>query len=108
MAEQIIGGPEPDVVALKLFDNPLDVSDAESADRLSGRSGSIALAEPANKPTTSLMMVADEDRYLMKTNRVVVRKRKSTVMVKLAFFDMRVRSARLPYGSFFGSRCPMA
>ena len=23
MAEQIIGGPEPDVVALKLFDNPL-------------------------------------------------------------------------------------
>ena len=35
-------------------------------------------------------------------------KKKSTVMVKLAFLNARGHSARLPYGSFFGSRCPMA
>ena len=34
MAEQIIGGPEPDVVALKLFEDPLESSYQQTWDGL--------------------------------------------------------------------------
>jgi len=64
MAEQVIGGPEPDVVTLK------------SADGLPPASGGVrgmALAEPKAKPATSVVMTADVDRYARKANRIVVR-----------------------------------
>jgi hypothetical protein len=63
MAEQVIGGPEPDVVTLNLGMEPSG----------SSAGGAVLMAEPRPKPSTSVMMVADEDRYVRKTNRVVVR-----------------------------------
>jgi hypothetical protein len=62
MAEQVIGGPEPDVVTLHLGSTPNGPS-----------SGDAVLAKPRPKPKTSLVMIADEDRYARKTNRIVVR-----------------------------------
>jgi hypothetical protein len=59
MAEQVIGGPEPDVVTLKL-----------SADSAAGQ---IALAEPKIKPKTSFVMTADIERYARKASWIVVR-----------------------------------
>jgi hypothetical protein len=62
MAEQVIGGPEPDVVTLNLGMIPPN------------HSGSAAiLAQPRPKPRTSVVMMADEDRYVRKANRIVVR-----------------------------------
>ncbi len=63
MAEQVIGGPAPDVVTLK-FDDGYP---------LSSTAGALALAEPPAKPVTSIMMLADIDRYAQKANRIVVR-----------------------------------
>ncbi len=63
MAEQVIGGPEPDVVALKGF----EVSDQSIAQ------STLVLAEPATKPSTSLVMKAEIERYSLKANRIVVR-----------------------------------
>ncbi len=62
MAEQVIGGPEPDVVALKLSER-FDVA----------ASAGLALAEPVTKPSTSVVMKADVERYASKANRIVVR-----------------------------------
>lgn len=63
MAEQVIGRPEPDVVALKGF----EVSDQSIAQ------STLVLAEPASKPSTSLVMKAEIERYSLKANRIVVR-----------------------------------
>jgi hypothetical protein len=64
MAEQVIGGPEPDVVTLKLSANWSPPGSAASA---------IALAEPKTKPATSFVMAADTERYTRKANWIVVR-----------------------------------
>ena len=73
MAEQIIGGPEPDVVALKLYEDPLATKDHLEWRDFTLGGNSVALAEPKTKPTASMVMIADEDRYVLKTNRIVVR-----------------------------------
>lgn len=62
MAEQVIGGPEPDVVVLKLdAGKSVEIGQA------------IMLAEPSTQPSTSVVMRADADRYVQKANRIVVR-----------------------------------
>jgi len=66
MAEQVIGGPEPDVVTLKLSD---DVDEATAAKT----GAAIAVAEPQAKPVTSVVMKADIERYAAKANRIVIR-----------------------------------
>jgi hypothetical protein len=63
MAEQIIGGPAPDVVTLNLDDVLISQSTG----------GGVAIAEPKAKPRTSFVMSSDEDRYVRKVNQVVVR-----------------------------------
>jgi len=63
MAEQVIGGPAPDVVTLHLN---TDFPAGSSA-------GVVALAPPKAKPTTSIVMSADVERYAHKANRIVVR-----------------------------------
>ncbi len=65
MAEQIVGGPEPDVVALKTFAEPISESPT----------GGIAVAEPAvvTQPKTSFVMKAEPERYAHKANQIVVR-----------------------------------
>jgi len=65
MAEQIVGGPEPDVVALKNFTELFSESPT----------GRVAVAEPAvvTQPTTRFVMKADPERYAHKANQVVVR-----------------------------------
>lgn len=64
MAEQVIGGPEPDVVTLKLAGrSALD----------SGEGAVAALAPPSTKPATSFVMTAETERYASKANRIVVR-----------------------------------
>ena len=73
MAEQIIGGPEPDVVALKLFEDPLATENQLEWRNFTLGGNAVALAEPKTKPNASMVMIADEDRYVLKTNRVVVR-----------------------------------
>jgi hypothetical protein len=63
MAEQVIGGPIPDVVTLHLND-----------DFTGGSSASVAtLAPPKTKPTARIVMTADAERYAGKANRIVVR-----------------------------------
>lgn len=62
MAEQVIGGPEPDVVALMLD----DIESTESG-------GTRVLTEPATLPSTSVVMKAEMERYVQKANRIVVR-----------------------------------
>jgi len=64
MAEQVIGGPEPEVVTLK--------SAGESATE-SGEGVVAALATPSTKPATSFVMTAETERYARKANRIVVR-----------------------------------
>jgi len=63
MAEQIIGGPEPDVVTLQQndirFPSPVG--------------GSTMLAEAPPRPKTQFVIPADVERYAAKANRVVVR-----------------------------------
>jgi len=66
MAEQVIGGPEPDVVTLKLDDVADSLDDAESGE-------AVAVAEPQVKPAAHVVMTADEERYARKANRIVVR-----------------------------------
>ena len=73
MAEQIIGGPEPDVVALKLYDDPIETPDGQRSEEFGFGGNGIALAPPQLKPTTSMVMIAEEDRYVLKSNRIVVR-----------------------------------
>jgi hypothetical protein len=64
MAEQIIGGPEPDVVTLKL---------SGGASPPGSAGGAIALAEPKPKPSARFVMTADGESYARKANRIVVR-----------------------------------
>ncbi len=73
MAEQIIGGPEPDVVALKLFEDPLATENHLEWRDITQGGNAVAFAEPKTKPKASMVMIADEDRYVLKTNRIVVR-----------------------------------
>ena len=65
MAEQVIGGPEPDVIALKTFTERYTESPASK----------VAPAEPAvvAQPTTRFVLTADSERYAHKANHVVVR-----------------------------------
>ena len=63
MAEQVTGGQEPDVVALKSFGLP-----KESISQTT-----LVLAEPRLMPSTSVVMKAEIDRYVQKSNRIVVR-----------------------------------
>ncbi|MEO8496597.1 MAG: DUF4058 family protein [Planctomycetota bacterium] len=63
MAEQVIGGPAPDVVSLYLND---DFPGGSST-------GGVAVAVPKAKPTASIVMTADIERYAQKANRIVVR-----------------------------------
>ncbi|MBI2478427.1 MAG: DUF4058 family protein [Planctomycetia bacterium] len=63
MAEQVIGGPEPEVFTLRLN---TDFPAGSSA-------GVVALAPPKAKPTSRIVMTADVERYAHKANRIVVR-----------------------------------
>ena len=53
MAEQIIGGPEPDVVALKLFDNPLSTLGEQYTNAFRSVGNAAVLAEAKAKPKVS-------------------------------------------------------
>lgn len=64
MAEQVIGGPEPDVVTLQ---HPETQTPATTP------TTSAALLEAPPQPKTQFVIVADAERYAAKTNRVVVR-----------------------------------
>lgn len=66
MAEQIIGGPEPDVVALKLRDD-------HELTGTGGRASTLVLADPVAEPCTSVVMRAEVENYAHKANHIVVR-----------------------------------
>lgn len=55
MAEQIIGGPAPDVVTLQSWQ-------AGSAAATSGNGGAIAVAEPAVAPKSTYILQSDGER----------------------------------------------
>ena len=65
MAEQVIGGPEPDVVALQQ-NNP-----GSSLESTTGGMATLAQAPP--QPKTQFVIPADAERYAAKANRIVVR-----------------------------------
>lgn len=62
MAEQVVGGPEPDVVTLQRgdYEPPLG-------------SGGVAVMEAPPQPQTEFVIPAESERYAAKANRVVVR-----------------------------------
>lgn len=62
MAEQVIGGPEPDVVTLHRIEPKSNQA-----------RNSTLVAETPVRPKTSLVMVADEDPYIRKANHIAVR-----------------------------------
>ena len=64
MAEQIIGGPEPDVVALQ--QNDFAFTDTSGA-------GNAVMTEALAKPQTAFVMPLEVERYSRKANRVVIR-----------------------------------
>ncbi len=64
MAEQIVGGPEPDVVALQL-------SDFEFADSSAG--GTAVMTEVMAQPQTAFVLPLETERYSRKANQVVIR-----------------------------------
>jgi len=64
MAEQIVGGPEPDVVALQL--NDFEFSDSSSAT-------TAVMTETLAQPRTAFVMPLEVERYSLKANRVVIR-----------------------------------
>lgn len=63
MAEQVIGGPEPDVVTLQRNDAYFPP----------GSNGATAVMEVPPQPQTEFVIAAESERYAAKTNRVVVR-----------------------------------
>lgn len=63
MAEQIIGGPEPDVVTLQQNDIALSANAASAT----------MMTEALPKPKTEFVIPVDVERYSAKANRVVVR-----------------------------------
>lgn len=63
MAEQIIGGPEPDVVTLQQNDVAFSTH--------AGSSATMLAAPP--RPQTEFVIPLEVDRYALKANRVVVR-----------------------------------
>jgi len=62
MAEQVVGGPEPDVVTLK-----------KSSIEFANTSMTGVVASQATKPVTSFVMKAETERYARKANRIVVK-----------------------------------
>jgi len=63
MAEQIIGGPEPDVVTLQ--QNDVEFSPSGS--------GAATMTEAPPKPKTTFVVPVEIERYAAKANRVVIR-----------------------------------
>ncbi len=63
MAEQIIGGPEPDVVTLQRND----------FDFTSTGGGTATLTDAPRQPQTSYVIPVETERYAAKANRVVIR-----------------------------------
>lgn len=63
MAEQIIGGPEPDVVTLQQNDIEFPASEVNSA----------TMTEAPPRPQTQFVIPVEVERYAAKANRVVVR-----------------------------------
>ncbi len=93
MAEQVIGGPEPDVVTLK-FD-PLE-SNVPSG---SG-SPATAIAEPRTRPAASIVMTADIEKYARKANHVVVRHELGKVMAVIEIVSPGNKDSRHAIRSF--------
>lgn len=63
MAEQVIGGPEPDVVTLQENDTPFSVNGVNAS----------TITEALPQPKTHFVIPVDVERYATKANRVVVR-----------------------------------
>jgi len=63
MAEQIVGGPEPDVVTLQQNDFQLEGGDG----------GAATMTESPPKPQTTFVMPVEVERYAAKANRIVIR-----------------------------------
>lgn len=63
MAEQIIGGPEPDVVTLQQNDIEFPASEVNSA----------TMTEAPARPQTQFVIPVEVERYAAKANRVVIR-----------------------------------
>ena len=64
MAEQIIGGPEPDVVTLQRNDVVFSAA---------GDGGTEMMTEAPPKPKTTFVVPVEIERYAAKANRVVIR-----------------------------------
>lgn len=65
MAEQVVGGPAPDVVTLQTGNN--------ESPPVSGSSNVMTLSEAPPQPRTRFVIPAESERYAAKANRVVVR-----------------------------------
>ncbi len=70
MAEQVVGGPEPDVVSLKL--NEPDPFDQQG--------GGLAVTQAPPRPETTFVIPAESDRYAARANRISVRHELDTVV----------------------------
>ncbi|MEQ1825696.1 MAG: DUF4058 family protein [Pirellula sp.] len=65
MAEQIIGGPAPDVVALKDW--------LETTEDATSNDGALALAEPQTAPMTTYVLEDHAEEYVAMKNQIVIK-----------------------------------
>ena len=93
MAEQVVGGPEPDVITLKAQSFAPDAG-SESAHP------AVALAPPPAKPSASFVMVADVERYARKANRIVVRHELGEIMAVIEIVSPGNKDSRNAIRSF--------
>lgn len=88
MAEQIIGGPEPDVVTLQ--QNDISFSGADVA----------TLTEAPPQPKTQFVIPVEVERYAAKANRVVVRHALGRVVAVVELVSPRNKDSRHALRSF--------
>lgn len=90
MAEQIIGGPEPDVVTLQRNDVAFP----------STSGGTAVLTEAPPQPKTQFVIPADVERYAARAKRVVVRHSVGKVVAVLELITPGNKHTRRAMGSF--------
>lgn len=91
MAEQVVSGPEPDVVTLK--GNDFGVPFADSPEP-------VALADRTAPSTSVVMQLSDADRYAAKTNRINVCRRLGEVLAVIELVSPGNKNSRHAITSF--------
>jgi len=90
MAEQVIGGPEPDVVTLQ--ENDIEYSSTGNQ--------SATIMEPPPRPKTQFVISAETERYAAKAHRAVVRHSLGKIVAVVELVSPGNKNSRHAWRSF--------